>query len=299
LHQHGDHSNLGNVSRAAQAEPHRGSPSTHFAAGYQVDRYTYRAVCDQPKDKDHADLCQQWRMAEAAESQFWLSVLGTLFLLGTLLFTGIAANAARKAARSAKDTADAAIRANELNRDNATVDQRPWLSIRDFKITYLRTSPGDVNRSEIQWLWIGGTYELVNTGKTPALRVANSHIAAGDSLPGGDARIARMMAGLREITERGHGRAVAPKDALTEEFASRIEFLLPPTGMRNTIGLSIAVGVTYAGTASNSILETAQSFIVSQRQAPGVPTPAFLDFLDIQAGLPDLMIQPVGISRMI
>src|SRR5688572_17779036 len=71
--------------------------TTYFDLGLQVDRHTYAAICEQPKDREHADLCQQWRVAEAAEWQIALTILGLVLLFGTLAFTAIAANAARAA----------------------------------------------------------------------------------------------------------------------------------------------------------------------------------------------------------
>ena len=64
--------------------------TTHFAPGQRTDHHTYRAICDSPRDKDHADLCQQWRVAEANESQAILNAFG----IGLLLFTFFATVAA-------------------------------------------------------------------------------------------------------------------------------------------------------------------------------------------------------------
>jgi hypothetical protein len=85
--------------------------STHFAPGFQVDRDTYRAVCEQPKDREHADLCQQWRVAEAAETQIFLSVLGLILLAFTLVFTAIAAVAAWRTVNTMRRTSERQLRA--------------------------------------------------------------------------------------------------------------------------------------------------------------------------------------------
>jgi hypothetical protein len=102
--------------------PHGDALATYFAPSFQVDAHTYRAICDQPKDVDHADLCQQWRMAEAAERQLWLTALGLAFISLTLFFTARAAIAASRAA-------DAARQGNKISRNLFVAEQRPWVSI--------------------------------------------------------------------------------------------------------------------------------------------------------------------------
>lgn len=69
----------------------------------------YKANCEKPKDHDAADLCEQRRMAKAAEDavwwarfQTWLGGIGFIAILGTLIFTGIAAFAASRSARIAE-----------------------------------------------------------------------------------------------------------------------------------------------------------------------------------------------------
>ena len=90
---------------AAQEIPK--TATTYFAPGFDVDARTYKAICYQPKDREHADLCQQWRVAEAAETQALLNAVGLALLVGTLIFTGWTAVAATKAARAAQKSADA------------------------------------------------------------------------------------------------------------------------------------------------------------------------------------------------
>ena len=76
--------------------------SRYFAERNIVDSHTYRAVCEQPKDVEHADLCQQWRMAEAADAQLWLNALGLAFISATLVFNAWSARAAARSARAAE-----------------------------------------------------------------------------------------------------------------------------------------------------------------------------------------------------
>ncbi len=75
---------------------------------------TYRRICAEPKHHDDADLCQQWRTANAALKQakwaFWqfiASAAGVAGLVVSLLFTAWAALAASRAAKAAQKSADA------------------------------------------------------------------------------------------------------------------------------------------------------------------------------------------------
>ncbi len=54
----------------------------------------YRETCQKPKDRQYAELCQQWRMAEAAgeqvvwaRRQFWASVFGIIGVIATIIYT--------------------------------------------------------------------------------------------------------------------------------------------------------------------------------------------------------------------
>lgn len=69
----------------------------------------YKADCERPKDHDAADLCEQRRMAKAAEDavwwsrlQTWLGGIGFIAVIGTLIFSGIAAKAASRSASAAE-----------------------------------------------------------------------------------------------------------------------------------------------------------------------------------------------------
>ena len=65
--------------------------------------------CAEPKDDKQDDLCQQRRMAQAADEaaciarwQFWISLFGLGGLLGTVVY---AAKSARAASQAARETA--------------------------------------------------------------------------------------------------------------------------------------------------------------------------------------------------
>jgi hypothetical protein len=69
----------------------------------------YEVNCERPKDHDAADLCEQRRMANAAEEtvwwsrlQTWLGGVGFVAVIGSLIFTALAAFAATRQAKIAE-----------------------------------------------------------------------------------------------------------------------------------------------------------------------------------------------------
>src|SRR5262245_44613735 len=76
----------------------------------QPEPRPYEVNCSRPHDHEAADLCEQRRMAKAAEDAVWwarfqtiLGTFGFVAVLVSLFFTGWAAIAASRAARSARD----------------------------------------------------------------------------------------------------------------------------------------------------------------------------------------------------
>lgn len=79
------------------------SPAVVQASNGQGE--AYKSDCTKPKDHDAADICEQRRMAKAAEDavwwarlQTWLGGFGFAAVLLTLVFTGIATRAASRQA---------------------------------------------------------------------------------------------------------------------------------------------------------------------------------------------------------
>ena len=68
-----------------------------------TDLSYYKIICDKPKDHDAADLCEQRRMAQAAEDsvwwarlQTWIGIFGAGGLAITLIFTALATKVASR-----------------------------------------------------------------------------------------------------------------------------------------------------------------------------------------------------------
>lgn len=102
------------VTNKEQSAPHaEGNNALQLPVAQQSEKAPYRAdygkACSNPKDREEADLCQQWRSANAAgealrvaRNQFWISLVESLLLVGTLVLSGWAALAASSAARTAR-----------------------------------------------------------------------------------------------------------------------------------------------------------------------------------------------------
>jgi hypothetical protein len=157
--------------------------TTHFAPGHEVDSATYHIICHSPKDREHADLCQQWRVAEASENQVVLTVLGFLALLGTLFFTGLAAVAAKQAVKEARlATAEAKLQtdlAKESGRARVYViiDEQEFNKVIESAAAYDHPTSSSQRISPSKC-----KYKLRNYGKAPAVlqRLAHRAIVAED-----------------------------------------------------------------------------------------------------------------------
>jgi hypothetical protein len=93
-----------------QRAPYRSAPSAS-PDQEKAQTYDHPPNCEKPKSYSEADLCQQRRVADAAERQNNIN-LGTLGLLAaTLLATVIAAYAAWQTVRTMRDNAQKELRA--------------------------------------------------------------------------------------------------------------------------------------------------------------------------------------------
>lgn len=91
-----DHGNQGEQDSAADSD----HPNLRALEGSPE---SYEAICQAPKDRVEADLCQQWRsaeqatkMAESADFQVGLSVVGLIGLFATVAFAGHSISTTRR-----------------------------------------------------------------------------------------------------------------------------------------------------------------------------------------------------------
>lgn len=142
----------------------------------QPDPEYYKASCDKPKSREDADLCEQRRMAQAAEAAVWwaafqtkLGIAGFIAVVLSLIFTGWAAWAASVAAKAAMAAVDT---------------ERAWVTHDGYDsglainpvIDGIRYEKGFV----IELMW-------KNTGRSPAVHVtvyaANQLVGPNDPVP--------------------------------------------------------------------------------------------------------------------
>lgn len=141
------------LSHGDQPTKSRGNSGTSM-------RLYYESLCRQATTIEERDLCQQWRMAEAAKRQvawtarqFWVTAAEIGALILTVFFTGWAALAAGRAARATE-------KATSVASDTAKTQLRAYVHIDD-------TAGPNVD-GEPPYLF---KYYIKNAGQTPAYGV--------------------------------------------------------------------------------------------------------------------------------
>lgn len=146
-----------------------------------------KGLCDKPQNSKERDLCQQWRMAEAAQKQakwtkrqFWITVAEVLGLLGVVVLTVLTAKAANRSAKAAES-------AVEVTRISAEHQLRAYIFIKDA----LRT------RREVMDPWVIEIH-IKNFGQTPAYR-AEFRVSAEIIDPADEAEFAFPLPEIEDL----------------------------------------------------------------------------------------------------
>ena len=108
---------------------------------------------------ENAELCAQVRMADAAESQSYINLVGVILLFLTLGFTGWAALAAGRAA-------EAATTANVQHEKFTAAQLRPYITPGGLDLKWLHATD---KPTEIEWWRISLIWK--NSGQTPARNI--------------------------------------------------------------------------------------------------------------------------------
>jgi hypothetical protein len=168
---------------AAEPPP---SPPTEEEPPYNAD---YQRACADPQDANEADLCQQWRSANAAERAVDLAGEQIAWIrwefaarLVTILATVAAAIAAIVAAKAAQD-------AVEVARDIGQKQVRAYLMVKSMDLRHTK------GRWQIKM-------EVVNAGQSPAF---DCHYEATVTIHAMDSRDGRWVIG-KEIGRRPETR---------------------------------------------------------------------------------------------
>ncbi len=180
----------------------------------------YQPSCDNPKTKDEYDVCQQKRIAVAAEDtshydelQFWWVGIGGLALLGlTLAAATAAAIYTKKTADIAGDTARKQLRAYPVvNGGDVTVEENPDNTI------YLRANVELVNSGQTPANNLSMTLQtkIVEDGKLPVFdcqaeeRQLSSRMIAGPSVPIGETNRIPITHQQLEMLQNGRSKLYA------------------------------------------------------------------------------------------
>jgi hypothetical protein len=144
-----------------------------FWVQHSGDARTYQGICDNPKDRDYADLCQQWRTAEEtlrsarwAAPLFWANVATILGLVATIVLSIFATLAATRAAKSAENSVVTA-------QDTAKQELRPYVFVDQYEFHWMNPPgrPNTLDHWRVTAVW-------KNSGQTPAHNI-DTTIAAG------------------------------------------------------------------------------------------------------------------------
>lgn len=147
-----------------QTEDQRKSPDDDDKAaawweGRKGSPDEYRAICQSPRNKEHADLCQQWRTAEAAEKQAEIAVwqlvasaAGVIGLIATIFYTH---------------------RTYRLSANATEQELRPYVFVETLTIGDNALSLEGTHTIADQRGRIGVVVHIKNTGQTPAARLVH------------------------------------------------------------------------------------------------------------------------------
>jgi hypothetical protein len=138
---------------SAQTENQPSPPAPISIQQQQTPADYYEISCERPKDHDAADLCEQRRMAQAAEDsvwwarvQAWLGGLGFGGILITLIFTGLGTRVAARQVRLSRHALVDTERAFVYPADTE------WAALKDHKTGKVQSWS-----VAVQWKNSGGT----------------------------------------------------------------------------------------------------------------------------------------------
>jgi hypothetical protein len=218
----------------------------------QTPARSYQPNCENPKDREDAELCAQWAAVQANGESNRLSRLSIVItglefagLIGSLFFTGWAALAAAKAAKIAEDatagaaetmciarssaaasmrTADAAAEQVRLSREALQLVERAYVTNTAVHFSYRY-----INGNELQAVSVAIKWE--NTSNTPALGTRshlNYSLRMGEPLPTefdypdyGEVRDVRSSIGPKSHTNSGD--VLLPMDVISGMVTGEIQ----------------------------------------------------------------------------
>jgi len=204
--------------------------------------------CHRPKSRDEDDLCQQMRMAEAAEEascityvQSWVNVLGLMTLLLAVYF-------AARAAKYAKSAADAANDMNQITGRALIAQQRAWLKITNVEAHLVAHDKFNVGLKVV--------IITENTGNNPALEV----FAFGDDVEQPDVNNKNVYIAKfkdhrdKHLMMKRYGKTTFPGDPTEHHYVQAAD----PDWFTSTGSVfGLAVSVTYLPFDAAPIAQTA------------------------------------------
>lgn len=244
------------------------------------------------------NLAQQTRAAEAAQQANWLSeahynlsriqlilsVLGTAGLLYTLYLTRMATGAAERGGDAAAAAVREAQRSNEIAARTAAIDQRPWLSVSDFRMHDFKGV--DPNEPAPVQIWFSSSFTIKNSGTTPAFDVA--YYCKVRNLDEWKLHDPVEWVSDFDIMEsdalkasRQRPAIIAPNSELRHTQTQMVTVSNIPAGQTGSLVMEARVMVVYRWGVERQLAVTSQDYFVVQKY-PGNATP-FSISLDLLA----------------
>ena len=238
---------------APAAQPQQQQPKTEPTplpitqqAEKKPDPDYFKRSCDHPKQREDDDLCQQVRMAQAAEEAVywaeWQTKIGIGGLIGvalSLIFSGWASFAAARAAKAAERA--------------IVVENRPWIRFEPKIASDLNfTEHGGYIKFEITFKNVGG-------GPARLVVVDSGEISfyAQDPLADLNAWIVKYIGALEKTT--AEAITVFPGETYTNEIWSRLtremmDKASPPRDGKQMFSPVVVFGIFYRSTLDDEAL---------------------------------------------
>jgi hypothetical protein len=196
----------GNAAKRGQTEQHQANqarfppttqptdPVVTLPEDQKAHAPKYDPVCNDPKDREDANLCEQRRMSKAAEEsvglariQAWIAAFGVVLVGLSVAFAGWAAWAASQSAEAAAKSVDISLKSVKLSQG----------AILDFKVDTATLSENSFNM----------TSKVQNVGKSVAtIEAIRMRYHIGADLPD--------VPNYTDSAGRYHGTILAPGDAM-------------------------------------------------------------------------------------
>lgn len=198
--------------------------------------------------------------------------------------------------KQTQNAVGAAVYSNEIAKENAEADRRPWVSVKEIAVRSILVAQ-DVHTNK-DCLIVHTDVTIQNTGRTPAVHADIRFVS--DNVFGPSGFLSKMDVAFNVSKDRGAspvGRAIAPDSVYVEEsMASSDVGITMSDGVfiDDQTALYFGVVITYMGPNSTRIFETTSRYTVQTKSEIGLVT---LRASDANKGK-TFGLKPLGLDTM-